>query len=89
MIEVIELVKALGPGWPWWASLCVVLAWLIVYICRQVGLYRLCSKALDKVRDDRVPDVVTAFMGPGGGERRRKRAPVPPSADPPDGQGST
>lgn len=78
----IGLVTALVPAWPWWASLLVVFACLAVYICRQVGLYRLCSKALDKAKDDQVPQVVTAFMarngGPPGAEQRQANDPPAP-----------
>jgi hypothetical protein len=31
---------------PWWAYLIIVLAWLMVYICRQIIVYKLDSKAL-------------------------------------------
>lgn len=58
---VVALVKALSPGWPWWAGLSVTFACLVVYICRKWAWYRLCCKALDKVSADRVAEVVVAF----------------------------
>jgi hypothetical protein len=79
--EVGGLVRAVSPGWPWWASLLVVLAWLAVYICRSYGRYRLFVKALDKVTRDRVPEVVAELSPRSGGRLRQGRAsgPGPPT----------
>jgi len=64
---------ALPGGLPWWTYLVVALACLGVYICRILVLYKIGSKALDKVSRDRVPEVVDSLTGyrrpsPGAGK---------------------
>jgi hypothetical protein len=43
--------------------LLVAFAWLVFYICRLYGRYRLLSKALDKVAPERVPEVAVFING--------------------------
>ena len=48
---------------PWWAYLVVIFACLAVYICRIVFVYKLGSKALDKVDAGKVPEIMNAVTG--------------------------
>jgi hypothetical protein len=65
-------------GWPWWALLPVALAWPLVYICRQILVFRLGSKALEKGGREQASEIVAAITGhdadrprrPGKGRRR-------------------
>ncbi|MFB8239427.1 hypothetical protein ACFC58_23035 [Kitasatospora purpeofusca] len=57
------MLEAVLVRWPWWALLIGVLAWVVIYICRQLVLYRLLSKALDKVDAKQVPQVVAVLAG--------------------------
>ncbi|MFC5664634.1 hypothetical protein ACFP3U_16770 [Kitasatospora misakiensis] len=59
----LTLLEGVLVRWPWWALLIGVLAWVVVYICRQLVLYRLLSKALDKVDAKQVPQVVAVLAG--------------------------
>lgn len=72
------LVRLVSQGWPWWASLIVVLACLAVYICSDVATYRLHSKALDKTPPERVPHLILgmtkAGIGGSGSRWRKSRA---------------
>ncbi|MEK2493787.1 hypothetical protein WN990_29965 [Kitasatospora purpeofusca] len=59
----LTVLEAVLVRWPWWALLIGALAWVVVYICRQLVLYRLLSKALDKVDAKQVPQVVAVLTG--------------------------
>jgi hypothetical protein len=59
---------------PWWAALGVVLACLVVYICRMTLAYRLGAKALDKAGPAQVPAVMEAITGRSR-SRRKDSAP--------------
>lgn len=50
-------------AWPWWGCLALVLAWLGVYICRQVLVYRLGVRAIEKAGPGQVADVVESVTG--------------------------
>lgn len=82
-----SVVKGLALGWPWWASLSVAFAWLVLYICRLVGRYRLLSKALDKVTPERVPEVAVFIDGDQAAHRRPGSVRRTPSFDAGDGSG--
>ena len=58
----VRAVKGVGLllGQPWWVWLIGAFTFLAVYICRVVTVYRLSSKALDKVAADRVPEIINA-----------------------------
>ena len=62
---VTALLNSMGlpGGLPWWTYLVVALACLAVYICRIIALYKIGSKALDKVSQDKVPEVVNSLTG--------------------------
>jgi hypothetical protein len=60
---------------PWWAYLVAVLAGPLVYICRQLVVWRLGSKAIDKADPDRVSEVINAVTGYKG-MREPRRSPL-------------
>jgi len=62
----------LTGGAPWWAYFIAALAGLLVYICRQLVVMKLGSKALDKVEPDRVPEVMNAVTGYRSPRRSRR-----------------
>ncbi|QYC43118.1 hypothetical protein Nocox_27610 [Nonomuraea coxensis DSM 45129] len=53
---------AMVLGMPWWAYLIGSVAWLLAYICRQLVLLLLASKALDKAEARHVPAVMTVIF---------------------------
>jgi hypothetical protein len=69
-------------GIPWWGIIIAVSLGPIAYICRNCLLYRLASKALDKVPSDQAVAVITAITGqpppasPTSARTRRRERPA-------------
>ncbi|MEV5893488.1 hypothetical protein [Nonomuraea fuscirosea] len=55
---------ALLSSVPWWALLIGGVVWLLAYICRQLVLLLLTSKALDKAQSEHIPAIM-AVLHPG------------------------
>ncbi|MET8002519.1 hypothetical protein [Nonomuraea glycinis] len=71
--------SALLSGVPWWGYLIGGVAWLLAYICRQLVLLRLASKALDKADAKHIPAIMTVlYRGRGSAAADDPRPPVKP-----------
>jgi hypothetical protein len=65
---------------PWWAYLIGGVAWLLSYICRQLVLLVLASKALDKAEAKHIPAIMTVlYRGRRSASAENERPPVRPA----------
>jgi hypothetical protein len=60
-------------GIPWWATMIAVSLGPAAYICRQILLFKLANKALDKATPAQIAAVMTAITGHGSGHKTTGR----------------
>ena len=62
-MNVMTVIGKLPADTPLWAYFLVLSACLLIYICRMIVVYKLGSKALDKVSAEKVPEVMNSVTG--------------------------